>query len=418
MEPTLTQLKNSLRVVLVPCEAESVAFGLFVASGSRHEPERFGGISHFIEHMLFKGTPKRTALEITQAIEGRGGMCNACTSEESTSYFVHLPSEYLSEAVDILADMYLNASIDEEEFERERDVIIEEIKMYEDEPDSLASEKLQAGLFPSHPLGRPVAGTAETLRAMRTEDMREYMRSHYTPDATVAVLAGAFDSGEALGMVEAAFSGAARGRSRGGAGRKRGWRSGTAPSRPPVPDVRNFRDVQQAQLALGFRTFGVRDERKYAAAVLDAVLGRGMSSRLFQEIREKRGLSYDISSRWQMFEDTGMFTISAGLDPSKAEEALDVIQGELRKVATAKVGEDELARTKEFLTGNFRLSHEKVLSKMIYHGAMTLTYGRLVPTAEQVARIRAVTAGDVLSVARDVFVSSKRTVSWVLPKAK
>lgn len=414
MKPSLIVLKNSLRVVLAPCEAESVAFGLFVSAGSRHEPERFAGISHFIEHMLFKGTQKRSALEITQAIEGRGGNCNAFTTEETTGYYVHVPNEYLAEAIDILTDMFLNAAINEDEFERERNVIIEEIKMYEDEPSSVASEKMQSGLFPGHPLGRPVSGFVETLRSIRPPEMQEYIRSHYTPDSTVAVLAGAFDEAEATKLIEEAFS-----KARGPARMKRmnrGWRSSTIPSRSPQPEVRTTKDITQTQLAIGFKTFGMHNEGKFAASVLAAILGRGMSSRLFQEVREKRGLSYDISSHIQFFEDTGILSISCGLDPAKAQEAFDVIQDELRKIVTTKVPEEELQRTKDYIIGNFRLSNEKVLTKMIYFGSSMLEYNRLVLPSELIDKIRAVTADDVLSAARDLLVASKRTVSWVLPK--
>jgi predicted Zn-dependent peptidase len=175
------------------------------------------------------------------------------------------------------------------------------------------------------------------------------------------------------------------------------------------------RDVKQTQLALGYRTFGIQDKRKYALTVMDAILGRGMSSRLFQSVREKRGLSYDISSRAQFFSDAGMFGIAAGLDPSKAEEALATIDRELTRIKTRKVPEEELERTKEFLIGNFRLSHEKVLSKMLFHGSTTMAFGRLVTTTEQIKEIRKVTPEDVIEVAREVLVNDNRSVSWVVP---
>ena len=170
----LLTLRNGLRAGLVPCEAESIAFGLFVASGSRHEDAKSAGISHFIEHMLFKGTPTRTPLDITQAIEGRGGNFNACTGEESTCYFAHMPNECLDEAVDILSDMYLRATIPADEFAREKQVVIEEIKMYADEPDSVAMENLQRNLFPDSPLGAPVAGSAQSLGPMTPAVLRRY----------------------------------------------------------------------------------------------------------------------------------------------------------------------------------------------------------------------------------------------------
>ena len=406
---SLATLGNGLRVVLVPCEAESIAVGLFVESGSRHEAEKTAGISHFIEHMLFKGTPKRSPLDITRAIEGRGGNFNAMTGEESTCYFAHMPDDYLPEAVDILSDMYLRATIPDDEFEREKQIILEEIKMYEDEPDSVAMENLQRALFPESRLGAPVAGSAKSLVPMKPTDLRRYMKSHYRADNTVAVIVGRFDPGRALRLVEKAFASlnAARGRCAA---------EGRASFGRVVPSVTKEKDVQQTQIALGYRTFGVGDPRKYSATVMDAVLGRGMSSRLFQEVREKRGLSYDISSRMQFFRDAGMFVVAAGVDSSKAEKTLAVVDRELAKICERGVSAAELERTKEFLVGNFRLSHEKVTSKLFFYGATMLSYGRLVTPAEQVAGIKAVTKEDIKSVARAIFRKSARCVSFVVPK--
>ena len=203
--PTLEKLENGPELLLVPCEAESVAVGVFIASGSRHESERTAGISHFIEHMLFKGTPSRRPIDITRAIEGRGGNFNACTGEESTCYYCHLPSEYLEDAVETLADMYLNASIPDEEFVREKEVVIEEIRMYEDEPDSVALENLQRNLFPDSRLGAPVAGSEDSLRPLQPDDLRKYIKEHYLPGNTLVVVAGDFEPGFARRLVNEKF---------------------------------------------------------------------------------------------------------------------------------------------------------------------------------------------------------------------
>ena len=413
MSPRCEALPGGLRVVLVPCEAESVAVGLFVASGSRHETAKTAGISHFIEHMLFKGTPTRKPIDITREIEGRGGNFNACTGEETTSYYVHLPSEYLAEALDILSDMYLRATIPDEEFVREREVVIEEIRMYEDEPDSVAMENLQRALFPASTLGAPVAGSPQSLKAMKPADLRRYIRSHYLLSRTVLAIAGDFDDETALRLAGRAFC-------RGMSSRRRPVRTVAMPSPlagRPVPRVTAERDIHEAQLALGYRTFGIGDSRKYAASVMDAVLGRGMSSRLFQEVREKRGLSYDIGSRMQFFQDAGMFVVTAGLDPAKREKALAVIDSVLRKLVEKRVSAAELTHIKEFMIGNFRLSHERVTAKMFYYAQMLMTFGRLVEPAEQIEGIRAVTAAELQAVAAAILQPSARCVSWVLPRA-
>jgi len=235
------------------------------------------------------------------------------------------------------------------------------------------------------------------------------MRSHYLPSKTVAVVSGSFDESAALALVGMYL------------GRRRRGRGGFSAepvdfSRPPVPEVSATKDVSQTQIALGYRTFGIRDPRKYSATVMDAVLGRGMSSRLFQELRERRGLSYDISSRMQFFSDAGMFTVCAGLDGSKKDLALRTIDRELRRICDRKVGAAELARTKEFLVGNFRLSHEGVRSKMFFYGSTMLSFGRLVTPSEQVDGIAAVSAEDVQSVARAVLRPENRSLSTVSGK--
>ena len=406
---SLAVLENGLRVVLVPCEAESVAVGVFVASGSRHETGKTAGISHFIEHMLFKGTPTRRPIDITRAIEGRGGNFNAMTGEESTCYYAHMPDEYLGEAVDILSDMYLRATIPDDEFEREKSVVIEEIKMYEDEPDSVAMENLQRCLFPKSMLGSPIAGSAKSLLPLKPEDLRRHIKSHYRADNTVVVIVGHFDTAEAIRIVSDAFKPL-----------KSAKGSSTRPAKcdfgSVVPLVTKAKDIQQAQLALGYRTFGIGDRRRYAASVMDAALGRGMSSRLFQEVREKRGLSYDISSRMMFFQDAGMFTVTAGLDASKAEKALATVDRELARICERGVSAAELARIKEFMVGNFRLSHEKVTSRLFFYGSTMLSFGKLVAPSEQVDGIKAVTREDVQAVARAMLKKSARSVSWVVPK--
>lgn len=408
--PTLHVLKNGLTVLLAPCEAESVAFGLFIGSGSRHEDEKTAGISHFIEHMLFKGTPTRRPIDITRSIEGRGGSFNACTGEESTSYYAHLPSEYLKEAIEILSDMYLNATIPEEEFAREKEVVIEEIRMYADEPDAVAMENLQSALFPKHSLGRPVAGSERSLRPIKAEDLRRYIKSHYLPRKTVAVIVGAFDRTVALKLLQDTFESV---RNVSVSRRKPRVERFSSPS-PLITAAKP--DLSQTQLALGYRTFGIHDSRIYAGTVLDAILGRGMSSRLFQEVREKRGLSYDISSRMHYFGDTGMFVITAGVDPKKADATLKIIDRELEKLKVRRVSALELRRIKEYLIGNFRLSHERITSKLFFYGNTLLSFGHLVTVEEQIEGIRRVSAEDIQKLAQTIFAPSARSLSLVTPR--
>ena len=405
----LRRLENGLRVVLVPCEAESVAAGLFIATGSRHETAREAGVSHFVEHMLFKGTPTRTPLQISQALEGRGGNFNACTSEEATCYYTHMPDEYLGESVDILSDMYLNASFPKDEFEREKGVIIEEIRMYDDDPDSVAMENLQRNLFPRCSLGAPVAGTPESLLPMRPEDLRRYVAGRYLPSNTIAVVVGSFDPDRAMRELSSRLGGFSR--------KGRRAPDGGSPLRGRVvPFQTASRDIKQTQVALGYRTFGIHDGRRYAATVFDAVMGRGMSSRLFQSVRERRGLSYDIASHMRFFGDAGMWTVGAGVAPEKAEAAMAVIDRECARIREHRVSAAELKRTKEFLIGNFKMSHEAVVAKLFFYGQTLLAFGRVVSPEDQIDGIRAVTAEDVQAVAGAIVRPGCRSASLVTPK--
>ncbi len=411
-EATLEILPNGLKLVLVPDDhVESICFGLFVASGSRHETPECAGISHFIEHMLFKGTKTRSALEISQAIEGRGGNFNAYTSEEGTCFYANMPFNLLGTAVEILTDMYTHAAIPDGEFERERHVVLEEIKMYDDEPDSVASENLSRVLFPKNALGLPMAGSEATLGKMKPKTLRDYIRRAYVPKATCAVIAGHFEPAVARKLILRAL----------------GERSGGEPlpyekvkARPrPLKEIRATRDIQQVQLALGFRTFGVFAplRKKSAANVFDCLMGRTMSSRLFQSVREKRGLSYDIRSQLQFFDDVGGWAVTAGLDTTRVDEAVATIEREFARIRAKRPSAAELRRTKDYLLGNFRLSFESQRSRMFYFGGCVQTYSKIIPPVEMIAAIEAVTADDVLAVANEILQDSLKSYSWVTPKS-
>lgn len=397
-----------MRAVFAPREAESAAVGVFIGSGSRHETPATAGISHFIEHMLFKGTPTRSHADISRAVEGRGGTCNAGTGEEHTCYYMHLPSEYLADACDILSDMYYNASIPADEFDREKMVVIEEIKMYDDDPSSVAAENLQRAVFPKSQLGSPVAGSPESLAPMRPADLKRYIKTHYLPSNTVVSVSGCFDESEALAAVER-FFGRRRTRTgkvsadRGDAGR-------------PVAGVKVERVINQTQIALGYRAFGFEDPRRHAAAVMNAVLGRGMSSRLFMGVREKLGLCYDIYSELRQYRGAGLFSVSAGTSPEKAAKTLSAIEKELRRMREKNVPAAELKRVKDYLSGMFRLGLENVRSRMFYFANSLLAFGRIETPEEQIDGVMSVTAADVKSVAEAVFRPLNRSLSLVVPK--
>jgi predicted Zn-dependent peptidase len=407
----VTVLKNGATVVTSPdAGAESVALGIWVGAGGRHEPAAIAGASHFLEHMLFKGTPTRSALAISQAIEGRGGYLNAFTQEEGTCYYARLPHEYLAQAFDVLADMYLNASVGEEDFNRERDVILEEIKMYQDLPQHVVQEKLQEAMFKGHALGAPLSGDEPTLRGMTRETLLGYKARAYTPGATVFAFAGRLDHGACVACVERAV---------GGMRKAKGLAFKRVDGRVRQERLSLVRkEIAQVHAVVGFRVFGRHDDRRYALRVLNSLLGENMSSRLFQSVRERRGLCYSIQSSFQLFEETGLFAVSGGFDTRRAVAALKLTAKEIRRVLAVKVGAGELKRAKDYLLGTFRLGLEGTSSQMTYIGESMQNYGRVVPPEETIAAIQAVTADDVRGVADDIFEPSRMTLSLVVPAAQ
>jgi len=407
----VTVLKNGATVVTAPIQdAESVCVGIWVGVGGRHEKPAVTGASHFLEHMLFKGTPTRSALVISQEIEGRGGYFNAFTQEEGTCYYARLPHEYMPQALDVLADMYLNALIAEDDFDRERDVILEEIKMYQDLPQHVVQEKLQEAMYKDHALGAPLSGNETSLRKMSRETLLRYKSRAYVPGATVFAFAGKLDHAACVACVEKTV---------GGMRRSRGLDFRPVDAKVPQDRLSLVRkEIAQVHAAVGFRLFGRHDDRRFALRVLNGLLGENMSSRLFQSVRERHGLCYSIQSSFQLFEETGLFVISGGFDTQRAPSALKLTAKEIRRVMDVKVGARELRRTKDYLLGSFRLGLEGAGSQMMYVGESMLNYGRVVPPEETIAGIEAVTSDDVQRVADDVFELSRMTLSLVVPNGQ
>ena len=407
----VTKLKNGATIVSsTEADAESVAVGIWVGVGGRYEGASQAGASHFLEHMLFKGTPTRSALKISQAIEGRGGYLNAFTQEEATCYYARLPHEYLAHAFEVLVDMYLNAELKEEDVARERDVILEEIKMYQDLPQHLVQEKMQEAMFQKHALGVALSGDEKSLSRMNRASLRKYMARGYTPAATVFAFAGRIEHGACVACVEKAIGALPRSR---------------ALSCKPVDGavgqgriVTVKKEIAQVHAVVGFRTFGRHDDRRYAMRVLNSLLGENMSSRLFQSVRERSGLCYSINSSYQLFEETGVFTINGGFDMQRAEAALRLTAKELRRVMDTKVSSHEMKRAKEYLLGSYRLGLEGTGSQMMYLGDSLLGYGRVVHPEETLNGVQAVTADDLRAVANDIFNPIRMTLALVVPNTQ
>ncbi len=392
----VTTLDNHLRVYTVPLpNARSVCVGIYLAVGSRYESEEEHGASHFVEHMLFKGTQRRTARDIATTIERVGGYANASTGREGTSYYTLMTAEHLPLALDLLSDMLLNSRFRPRELERERGVIIEEINRTLDTPEDLVFDLIVQLEWPESPIGRSIAGSHETVSRISRAQLLRFMARHYVPDAAAVVVAGPVEHARVVDEVSR-FLGA--------------WAPGEAPS--PVPSdprgpggqiTAEVRGTEQAQMCLSLRGVARRDPDRYAVDVLTAILGDGMGSRLFQEIREKRGLAYSVDASSSHLRDTGSFVIYAGVPPERAEEALGAIIEQLDRMRKRLVSDAELERGKEYTKGRLVLGLETPAANAGWVGSQAAQGLEIITPDEWIAGLEAVTAEDVRRVARRLF---------------
>jgi len=413
-EPQISTLSNGLRVVVTPVPtAQAAAVSFFVGVGSRHEDARTNGLSHFIEHMLFKGTERRpTAPEISEAIEGAGGGLNAFTTKEVTCYWNNLPYERVETGIEVLADMIQRSLLDPAELERERPVVQQEIRRSNDSPGSKASELLSGATFGDQPIGWPIAGTIDTVQGVTRQDFLDHMAGYYVAANSVLSIAGNVDPDAVVALAEREFGGMV---------------TGVAALTPPAeaarpPLVEDYiaiepREIEQTNLAMAVHGIGRRDPDRFALDIMNTALGRGMSSRLFKEVRERRGLAYSVGSGSTRYRDVGTVSVSAGVTRDHQEEALEVIVGELRRLVDEPMPADELTRTKDYAAGSFRLSLETPMSFAQRWGSQLLHDGELEPADATVEGLRAVTAEDVQRIAARLFGGPKFSLAVVGPSA-
>ncbi|MCK9589160.1 MAG: pitrilysin family protein [Terrimicrobiaceae bacterium] len=404
----LTTLPGGLRVAT--CEmphAQTAAMGIWASVGGRHEPAPLNGISHFIEHMLFKGTARRSARRIMQEIEGVGGDMNAYTAEERTCYYATAAAEYFPRVCDVLCDIYLNPRFSRQDIDRERGVIGEEILMYRDEPSSHVQELLNGTFWPRHPLGRPLTGTLETIEGMGRSEFLDYRASHYHASSTVVSAAGNIRHDDVVARISKALGGLGRGR------KPVAKPAPVVPARPRL--CVEARDIQQTQIAMALPAFGHKDERRYAFHLMHVLLGGNASSRLFQELREKRGLCYSVSTHPLTLDDSGVFNISVGLDKKNLEKSLRLILAEFGAMGTRLVGAAELKRAKEYAVGSSRMSLERTSSQNMRLGSSVLVYGKIVDPESVHEKIRAVTAEEIRFAAAEILDPSRMTLALVGP---
>ena len=397
----LSRLPNGLHIATAEMpHMESVAVGLWAAVGSRHEPARLNGAAHFLEHMLFKGTARRSARAISRAVEGLGGYLNAFTSEDHTCYYAKASAEHLGAVGDVLTDMYQHSRLQPAEIERERGVIREEILMVADQPAQLIEDLLAAAVWPGHPLGRPLSGTLQSIAALERSRLVDFWRAGYHARTTVLAVAGRVEHAVVMRTLAPALEAMPSGR----APRFVRWAEDSSGRRAVAMDVRlERRETEQTQLALGFPAPGRHDRRRFAVRVLSAILGENMGSRLFQSLRERRGLCYSVNTATDALAETGLFSISAGLDAENVLPALGLIRRELRTLCTQPVRPRELRQAQDYLLGQHRLGLESTTSQMTWLGESLLGYGRIVEPDEARQALEEVTAADVQTAANELF---------------
>ena len=411
-------LGNGIRIVTkrMP-NARSVTMGVWVNVGARDERPEESGLSHFIEHMIFKGTEKRSAVQIAKEFDAIGGQCNAFTSKENTCYHAKVIDTCLGAMVELLSDIFLNSVFHANEVERERQVILQEIKMLEDTPDEHVHVLMAQAVWGNHPLGRSVLGSPETVAEFDSATIKEYFGRAYQPERIVVAAAGNLEH-EAFGaLVSRAFA-VVRERNR--------FPERTVPAMDRVISA-HPKNLEQVHICVGTKGVHVTDPRRYAGSVLNVILGGNMSSRLFQEIRERRGLAYAVYSFLASYSDTGMCGVYVGADQSHIREILEIIITEMKKIKEEPVDSTELKNAKAYLKGGLYLGAESTENQMTRLAHNEIHFGRHIPLKEVEGDIEKVTAEDILELSRDIFqndsasltllgpVDDERAHEWVLP---
>ncbi len=386
-----TVLPSGIRVVTEALPGvRTVALGVWVETGSRFEPPSWSGIAHFTEHMMFKGTRRRTAQRIAEEADALGAQLNAFTDREHTCYYVRVLSEHLPKVTDLLADMLTASLFEEEAVDRERQVILEEIKMYEDSPDDLVQDLFLETVWAHDPLGRPVIGFRETVESLRRPDFLEFVSREYRSPRLLVAAAGDVDHDRVVEQAADLLSPLTA---------EADPRGARAPS-VSLDSTYRAKDTEQVHLCFGYPGLPQGDPDRYVQSVLDHVAGGGMSSRLFQEVREKRGLVYSIGTFSVMYRDAGAFAVYAGTSPERAREVLDVSLRELDRLRQEPVPQEELGRAKESLKASLMLSLESTASRMFFLSRSELYYGRRITPDEVLAELEAVTPERVQSLAQ------------------
>ena len=404
-----TTLRNGLRLLTAPMEGmRSASIALIFTVGSRYETRSQAGISHFIEHMLFKGSQHYpTARHISEAIEGVGGVFNGSTDKELTMYTARVPGEQLPTILEVFADMVRRPLLDRVELEKERGVIIEELSSTRDDPQEWVGLLIDETMWPGLPLGRDDAGFIETVSLLQRQDLLRYINEYYRPNSLIISVAGNIDADQVIAHTERLFADWE-------AGPRKSWIE-SLPPQDAVPVAVIHKETEQTNICLGALGIAYTSPDYYAFMLANALLGEGMSSRLFQVIREEQGLAYDIGSYFNSYADTGNFVVSAGVDPAQIEPAIRAITGELTRICRHPVPADELERIKAYIRGSIILGLEGTSQVASWLGTQEYSRGSIIPLNELVAKIDAVTADDIQRIAQHCFAPEWRRLAVIGP---
>jgi len=405
----MTKLKNGLRVLLVPNKnVDSVETMILFRVGSRCEDPKYGGISHFLEHVFFKGTKKwPDKKDISLVIDNVGGVMNAFTSFEYTGYYIKVAKQHIEMINDVLSDMMINPLFKQDEIERERGVIKEEIKMYEDDPSSYVAQVYTSVLYGQQGLGRDIAGTFETVDRINRPELLKYKNNYYSVANGLLLVLGNYDEKKIMSMLNKYWGKLPQ-------GKKSNFEKTDDSQAKPNWQV-TYRDIQQANLMVGWRAFPAFHPRHFVAELLSTVLGRGWSSRLYVKVREEMGLCYVIGAGSDTYTDVGNFLVRTGTDPGKAKDALSAIVEEIKLVKSKKVGAKELKKVKEYWKGKMILAMEDIEFLANNVGMQELMFDRVISPEEMMKKIEAVTAEEIQQMAQEVFVTEKMNLAVVGP---
>ena len=402
-------LPNGLRIILAPQPGNLAATVLVkVEAGSKYETKKISGVSHFLEHLCFKGTKKRpTALAITSELESLGASYNAFTGQEITGYYAQVQSGKLDVVLDVISDMYLNPIFDSKEIEKEKGVIIEELNMYEDMPMRKVGDVFMELLYGDQPAGWDIGGNKDAIRLLNRDDIVDYRSKHYVAQATTVVVAGSFDEKKVLDAIGKMFAKMPV--------TKKYPKEKTLDIQKNPAVALKFKESDQAHIILGFRAFDMYDKRRYALSVLGDILGGGMSSRLFQRVRDQLGAAYYVRAEDDLFTDHGLFSVSAGLDNARAPEVIEAILDELKKISSKAVSAEELKRSKNHLTGEMILGLETSVALANFYGGQEIYHKEIKTPQEIIEEIRKVTAGEILAVAKDIVKNQHLNLAIIGP---